>query len=761
MTHFISSRSVYVRYISILYTLLFIFIPITVIAAVTPIGDNLVENPGLAQGNRTTKMPNNWRRDHTVNEQHQLDWVDDPDGGKRGKVLKSLFTGDDDSRGNLPQVEYTSWKSDSISVKKNTWYKIAVDMAYENIRPIFQSEGEDKKILFKLADAQFATMHEYSSLAGIQFIIQDAQGIQVNRWNMFSMYINGPTMSDWDEFAGVYRTVQEFTPFSGWKRYVRYIKTPPNAETIVLCTRQYPPGEIYFDNFLLQEIDSNCDPTIPPLQKSGTLRFMQYQGKDFFPIVLWGFPHKEGTRGTQDIDAAKIKEYGFNTILASIYTNANENNGKIIDGGNPDFKWDPGDITFKEWLRKEGLAVIVSRNFEPEFAYHKIGKEPGKVIESDYWVNDPGHKVQYTGEENFATQIKSWSGFENLFGFFYGDETNNFPFKNGSYIPNHNGYRKTYEMYRDNTQSDPQFPPYVQTNSLDPYTGIRFDNINYLQFTDISSVTWNVPESYPYWDPKLKTTMEPLMGDLGAETRKMIQLMKRVEKDTGRQKWFMALGLGAFNWSGWDGITDYELGRYVPFNLQRFQVFDQIINGATGVWFCGTFFNDYEGTNQDYYIYQHKQMYQLTRELKQYYDILLEPQFYSSWSISDSRIEAMMKKHNGNLYLFTASTAYEDIKNVTITLNIASNYKISSVTALNDVVNGDRDVIEGNKSNPNARRQIVPSSANSFKDDFVGEDASAPQGKFQGKAAPGYAVHVYEITLSKVYPSPAKYKKLK
>lgn len=133
--------------------------------------------------------------------------------------------------------------------------------------------------------------------------------------------------------------------------------------------------------------------------------------------------------------------------------------------------------------------------------------------------------------------------------------------------------------------------------------------------------------------------------------------------------------------------------------------------------------------------YHYDQISSITKELDSLYDVLIEPEFYDEWEVSDNRIEIMMKKHDGKIYLFAASAHYEDIHDVTITLD--SKYTITSVTALNDVINGDID-------NPVDRVVAVNGDGKSFTDDFVGDSLATP-GNLD---SPGYAVHVYEIEYS-------------
>ncbi len=198
--------------------------------------------------------------------------------------------------------------------------------------------------------------------------------------------------------------------------------------------------------------------------------------------------------------------------------------------------------------------------------------------------------------------------------------------------------------------------------------------------------------------------------------------------------------------SNLDGVLAY-LNK--PYNLQRFLVFHQIVNGAVGVWF-------YSGWNTDLvnelHAHQYDQVYALAEELARYRDVLSEEEFFGDWTVSDPRVEILMKRNEEKLYLFAASTHHEDL--VGVRISVGDRYPVAQVTALNEVVNGDF-------AHPFDRRiECPPDGCNSFTDDFVGEGAgpragtrSHPDPARRGGsyasclASPGYGVHVYELLL--------------
>ena len=188
----------------------------------------------------------------------------------------------------------------------------------------------------------------------------------------------------------------------------------------------------------------------------------------------------------------------------------------------------------------------------------------------------------------------------------------------------------------------------------------------------------------------------------------------------------LAFALGVREWSHWDGSIGASPHPVVPFNLQRYLVYSQLVQGATGVWFWLSSSMDLDDPADAQHF---QQMRHLAEELSALAPAL-EISGFSRASASDPRIETLLKKQGRTQWVIAVSNAPVDIHGVTIS---GLGRHAGRVTALGVVVDGDlagafdRLVCEGNCS--------------SFVDDFVGESAASPQ----GVATPGYAVHVYLI----------------
>lgn len=572
------------------------------------------------------------------------------------------------------------WRQNIIAsrVQPDKWYEVSFDIAAQNTEPNFNGNRMD----------------DSSYWAAFRFAALDVNsGSQA----MSKMYeINGPAFTDWDEAEGVYRqaTTRASEP---WRRVVSYVKSPPALRypQVYTLSDVYVNTSFYVDNILIREVDSDLQ---APKTNSGTLDFIQYKGADFFPIILEGSVYRNARYNAVSKD--EIYNIGFNTLYRDQYANRNN--------------WD------MRFAQMDVFSTIY---------YTSSGGE--------IWLNDPSHHITYTGWDTFLSYFNPAA--PNLLFVRLFDEIT-YPPSKGMNI----GYMKPLEKaYNYIKQQNPNIIVFTNYNgyySDGPYT-LNFQDLAdyYFPYADATSFTQNLPRYY------MKNGALPETYDLGAATRKYI----RFTDPSGKKKYYIAFGLGVPEWSNWDGQgncgsnNDFKCNEYVPFNLQRYQIWEQIINGAVGVTFWGL--NNYcylytvAPDNQDpkYCDYQFNQSAAIVRELHSLYDVLLEPRYYDEWAVSNDKIDVMMKKHDGKIYLFTASTSYVDEYSVTFTL---PGYTITSIRALNEVDNGRIE-------NVYTRIVTVNPDGHSFTDNFIGENSQA----IHGKAAPGYAVHIYEITAN---PSP-------
>jgi len=643
------------------------------------INGNIVLNPNMECDNNGDLKPDNWTLSGTASI--DIKWKSSA-LGRNSKVMVGYKKG----------TALSNWDQHiQISrLKPNSWYEVSFDMAAEQTEPTLRVTSDI---------SNNNTLDESSFWNGLIFIARDRTNSSYSSNYSIdeSYWIYGPAYADWSDAQGIYYQA-ETRATEPWRRVVGYVKTPPNFGTPEIYTLLYANTTFYVDNILIREVDYDLD---APKINAGKLEFIKYKGTDFFPIILEGDPYRTLPNGTtEQINRNEIKSLGFNTLYHE-YRHDYHNN----------------DPRFAE-------MVIF-----PTVYYNDYGL-------NDIWRHDPEHKYTYTGWNRFLS-IYNASAPNLLFVRLFDEIT--YPPSKGMHI----GYLKPDEKaynYIKQTSNALVFSNFNGMYGDGAYTSNFDDFVNYyLPYTDAVSSTQNLPRAYPKGDSL------PEIPDAGLATRKTT----RQSTLAGDYKPVIAYGLGVYEWSSWDGIENcpagnFKCNQYIPFNLQRYQVWDQIINGAVGATFWGLNNYCYLYVNRPSYVgmaagsmdpkycdYQFNQATTITKELASLYNVLLEPYYYDEWTVSNENIDVMMKKHNGKIYLLTTSTAFEDLYDVTLSL---PNYTLTSVTAINEVNNG-------NIFNVFNRTVAIQSDGHSFKDNYIGEDSSA----IQGKAAPGYAVHIYEI----------------
>jgi len=520
-------------------------------------------------------------------------------------------------------------------------------------------------------------MNSSTIMTGVTLYQANADGQTSTYFPRTIFWANWPCFEDWDEDYWVYRSYNNAS--QNWTTKTIYFKTSFNTFGAVIRTYNWPKGKIFVDDFFLRELNTDYSPEAGPFKKSGTLDFVQYKGTDFFPIFAHGYPSYKAP--------AELKALGFNTVQAR--------------------------SNFKSQILAEDLAVSIDETF-----FNNPINE---------WINDPNKSISFKGKQNFINLINEWKDCPNLLMIETRDEINNH-YLVGEAIGNQLPSERAEQYIRQNLPGKYILQDFGDSWS---YTGSRNDTLNkYIRFADIISYTSNLQSSYPHESGDYRGP--PRMPAIGEEVRWTL----KATEEAGNKKKVFAYGLGVPRWSYWDGVSGWHDNQYIPFNLQRFQVWTQILNGAVGVWFWGMGYSEASTSSTVYNAtvnqYNFKIIGRIATELHSLYDVLLEKEFYDEWQVSDERVEIMMKKHNGKIYLFAASTHYEDLQDIKITLD--SKYTITSIKTINDIINGDIN-------NPVNRTISVNSGKHSFNDDFIG-DYNAGPGKLN---SPGYAVHIYEI----------------
>ena len=567
-----------------------------------PDPENLVLNGRAECDLDGDNLPDSWVVRMKDTERRTF-WEMDFIGTGHGMVLKTENIGN-------PPSGHLGWEQ-KISLKPNTWYEFSADIATENLQPTLAADN---------------SLDASSDWAGVSLIPfntenQKISGLDVSFWS------TGIIFSDWDESSWTYRTF-DIRGIEPWRTYRRYIKTSDTTSyAYVYSNYNYPRGKVYADNIAVKEVSR--DPTLPEFKKSGILKFTKYKGEIFFPIVALGFPKLNGNMVSID----EVKNAGFNTVWGTSYNGLSNSE-------------------LKQLWTDEDIAVLLSLT---SFHYTINSALPDK------WMNDPQHLINYDGVSIAKKSIDDWGDYENLLFILAPDESD-CPGNGLYYGVSISSMNKLDTLNAYSHQNAPEAKLlYNFCGSERAYTGLVEDKENYFYSkADVITNTENLGIAYP---------SENRITGLDKNRLQIRRAVDYINSNEG-EKNVIAFGIGVYPWTTWDGVitnppwTRYNV--YLPLNLQRYQIWSQIINGATGVWFYGL----YKMSIEDPYYGNHwNQVKMLSKEIGQLKEVLLEPEFYDEWSVSDDRIEIMMKKYDGKIYLFAASNHYEDLSNVQISLS--------------------------------------------------------------------------------------------
>lgn len=569
-----------------------------------------------------------------------------------------------------------------IPLKPNTWYELSVDLGAEaTVGKLDSSQGDE------MARSSFFN----GILLDVRTEISDVSVFYVTVATL------GPEFTDFDSSVQTWRQTVP-SGLEPLQRRTTTFRTPaafPGKEPLVatLRTNAYPAGILRVDNVSLVAVAGLDDPLAPPPATRGKLVFPQRAGADSFPIVLWGSPRLGG-----------VPIYPQQPEWATFV------GGDFDTHGYPSISLPAQAANLATW--PDGLGLVF-----------RLANPHWLSATSIQWRDDPTHSLAWTGP------ARNQYIFDQL-----ADPANAIARKNlamvlGADEPNCHPAEQAKTVTQQETSASPvasvraALPgiPLVTNFCGSTYTGDERDLESYLRQTDAFSESANLPAAYEPYD----TSRPRRLDTLGAKTRQNAEISQSVTSN-GSPLPQLAFALGVPEWSRWDGSGGVPQEPAVPYNLQRFQIFSQIINGATGVWFH---ISDRIDLADPADLPFFAQVRSLARELASLRPVLLVSSFTRA-TTSDPRVETIIKRIGNVQYLIAASRHFQNLYGVSISV---PGSPISQVIAVGEVVDGDYAAPFS--------RLVCQGSCNTFLDDFVGESANAPQ----GVATPGYAVHVYEL----------------
>jgi len=672
---------------------------------------NLIVNPGFYwQDQSTIGLP--------LDKQKPVGWTKYYENPKAG--LTTSWVGDDPNNPENPprhlksEVNYQATETpqwnlgwyQNVYINPESGDKFSEKDIYEITARV---KIEDRGFNFNKDGTIVSSSNE--SAGGVYLGGENASGKPVDSKGIGPrIFIYDAAFTDWSNQDGCYHNVGKYT--SGWQTYKVYIKPHPDTKYIRVRAIAFSPGKVWFDYIKMKKVERDFN--TPLFKKSGSIKFVKNsQNQLVFLIGIVGDTPtlEDGSKMSYN----QLKQAGFNATTALRLKEMADSGlyGMGYTGTIPylrDELSNPADPNSSRVIGfKLGISKYVGLQSAIERVKNLIKPEGPEILlfsgvdESNYRISTNGAPPELRELNYIKQQIKTTAG------------------KNIPYMLN-----------------------------VMPQDWDLANNEPHAKLADIISFTWNTPLSYT------NSKAAAYMGRAGEFVRKWLDVTAKV--NGGEPKPVIAFGLGVYYWSQWDFSDNYNhKNQIIPFHLQRFQVYNQLANGAGGVYFWGGKMN----FAQDTYSKENwNQIKELSAEINSLYNVYLEPNFYDEWS-ADKYIEAMLKKYNGKLYLISTNPSEFSLGNVKIT--ISGNKKIAKIKALFENANtilenplpwpsyGVGDSSSYNEENRNAIRKRGITNIDFFgRDIAINSDKTSFTDKFID-----YATHIYEIEFEQeVLPPP-------
>ena len=682
---------------------------------------NIAVNPGAFWPDRTTIssnpaspdkwFPAGWVKHGTSNPTYVMSWGREDVSDSRYLKIENTS----DTVCVLPNAEIapSGWHQEigfSTSPSEDDWYELTVKYRLK-----------DRGFCFNLDGADGTKGSVYSNDAARISVDGNGRGGSSETARSYCMITDAKFLeSSWSDTDGCYHDV-DFYSDPGWKTQKVYTKIGPNATYVRISASMFPRGKIYFKNISLKKVDKDLN--TPDFKRSGRIKFLKNAaGQDIFVIGALFQPIKQD--GTY-MPYSEIKAAGFNTT--GIVTNISDAASAGLYGIWP--LWDA------PYLGRSPVTGDISRTFRMDVSqYTGLTGTMGHIDAVP--ITDPAkcpEVILIDGPDEPNLGLSSC-----------GNPT---ALRELNFLK-----QKVQKRLKDILGRE--VPYMVNLAPVGPGVSDISLDAPYADLTDVVSFTWNNEISYS------NSRDAARMPTVGRITRRWID--STANANGGESKPLIAFGLGVYYWSTWDGGVIRRTNRVIPFHLQRFEVYSQIVNGAGSLYFYNGHMNF--GTDPSSEI-NWNQIKEIAGEFSSLYNMYLTPDFYDEWNCSDGRIEAMLKKYDGKIYLIATNPSehYAGANrdgNVTFTLSgITSIKKITALYEDADTiadypflypgegVAGEGGNYEANKEQ--VRKRGITDIVNAGRDIPINEDNISFTDKFID-----YAVHVYEIEEGAVNNNP-------
>ncbi|MEM0492866.1 MAG: hypothetical protein QXS02_02775, partial [Candidatus Thermoplasmatota archaeon] len=550
----------------------------------------------------------------------------------------------------------------------NRWYRFECTYKADNIMPIFTPQG--------LIDDNYWGSDCY--IGCVVYIYHPTRNGK--EYHEQTILVNGPQGDKWNETIGVYSSWKPGTT-NGWITKERYVYVPENTTKLIFKIINYGIANLYVAKVSFTLLEEKHTPGAPSFKKEGEIPIVNFNGEDLFSIGFWGVP----SRGGRTITAQELKNAGVNTVI----------HFSGLHMANPNYYY---YMDLNE-LAQYGIYGMHSDYFG---GYRLLEESNHKIFQ-----NTPQLESLLN---NRITRFSTYTKHKNFLGV-QDDEPDSHPLGSG-YLPDLREIKWHGEQFKKMFQTSQNTPlRYINLGyARGVYTSDNESDLRrYLSQADILSFTQNFPLYGKAYTGEYSCYS---LEEIGVVTR---YLLKESEKANGKATPVWALPAG---WTGYAHPEWLDNKGNIRTDLWRFQVYNQIVNGASGViWFGMLDVN----LNYHYHLTNYLTITKINKELNQLLEVLKQRYYYDLWD-SSVYLEGMLKKLDNNIYLIATNPSDDTLLNVTITLK--NQIKIKSVSALFENNNGGYDINETREINQ---------GINAFIDTFK-----------------PYDVHIYKIEIHSI-----------
>lgn len=478
-------------------------------------------------------------------------------------------------------------------------------MKADNVKPIFNTSGD-----------YFETLYANEGYIGCELRIYADDDYET-----VTLLVDGPQGETWNETYGVYTTWTGGST-NGWITKTRYVFLPEDSESVFFHIVNYGLANLSVSKMFFGPTECNCNENFPVFEKNGSIDFINISGKDEFLIGYYGAPHGTG----ESVSVEELNKTGVNVIIK-------------ISGYHDDRSWDPNFYFFYspddlEEYNMYGSNSIYAGGYRSEGEY--IFNKSQIPLDSSFLGRNRSFLYNYEKHPNF---FGYWSDEPNCHG--------------EGFLPELREWNWMKQRFYDALFIQEGKAPAV--SYIDLCGGNQDDDEmveSWIKLADVMSFTQNFLDFGP--DAKGSSRLDDVGG--------IVRRLKNVSHDKlNKNVSFWALPSVEMSWAG----EKWKDQNSINITLTRFQIYNQIANGASGVhWFPMNMLDlNLASDNLTY-----NRVLGINSELVQLRPVLNEKQFYDVWD-SSQYLEIMAKQHNGKWYLIATNPSYLSKPDTMISLN--------------------------------------------------------------------------------------------